>query len=325
MRSILLGACIALVACQRTTDQPGNHQGDPASLEEFLSEMRQATCGLAHSCAGTTMDACLKSTVDVPSQHAAQLVAAVNSQRIRYNDVVAGKILELVRAPGCLPLNRAEISALFKHVLIGALAKESSCWIDEECAHGMLCQGFRCDRSKGQCCQGKCTEVIVDIPVGQDCSEGACIDGASCARSPSGASSCVADIPPGEPCGEGVPGLCAMDTACQPSASDGGFSCQPKPNEGQPCGEVACARLDNYCDVESKTCKKRLPAGESCTSDEQCLKSARCKALKCTPLGGLDEPCDPESSDIQCLNDLKCDSFASQCKTPEAAKACTLM
>jgi hypothetical protein len=145
--SLLL--CLALIATACGGDDA------PPDAEAFMTRLVEHQCELAFDCCTDAEREALSVGVEFEDAAAcaatldallaglrADVLAAIDAGRIRYDAAAAARCVDSVEALGCDALD-VEPPACRAPILIGLVANGDACAIDEECAGG-LCEDDAC-------------------------------------------------------------------------------------------------------------------------------------------------------------------------------------
>ena len=302
MRAMIVALALVLLgpACgSRGTE----HECAPVDANAYCAAMGEAYCGLQSQCTGWPgfeTERCRRSWA---AQCEAR-VASVLKGATAFDSAAAGCGVEALSVAECgvysEALGKGELA--FRGVGAGG----ANCTADWECNADTYC-------SFGVGCAGRCVARAVD---GAACGNGvACVQGLACR-----AGRCTAFRGAGEDCtaqpcdgdsfcrgGKCVSRL-AEDAACTgPSQCREGLAClsdsvcRHPPKLGEACEALDCP-AGLYCDLDTHTCRQRLPIGASCTSpNDDYLRLMQCEwRSECVPVAGGAKCADYHRKDAVC-------------------------
>lgn len=298
----------------------------PIPIEALRAELGEATCAFDVRC-GTmpNVDTCQR--IERSDDDLLQLLADVVYGRVTYDPAAARACVEARRARTCesLASETARLDGACRGMFKGSIAPGQPCVTDLECAS----EG-RCDRSTctddAACCLGACTEAVVRVPVGGDCSEESCVDDAYCEGESEGegggggsppARLCKARLDNGDACRQSD--ACKDGQRCAVNGDSG--KCYILAKEGESCNpglDVACLSFDTWCDPAASKCVKLPGAGQPCAKGNACLGYAYCDGMSCKQRPVEGEACPKDGP--RCLGDLGCD--AEVCAKPKTTIVC---
>lgn len=302
-------AGLALSACS----------GPSVPLHEFPDRLEAASCAQLARCGYMPdVESCRASTfVDVDAG-LLDLVAAVDRGTVGYDGDRAAECLSGMTDAGCSFADAAPPAAC-DEVFTGLVADGGDCWIDGECASGHCTPASGCTDA---CCPGSCRITLppaTPIPIGEDCSLGICVDEAYCPRD---------QVPPLCTARAAADGSCTDPNGCQSGLycaidpDSGTGTCRTPPQEGEACDPAAavCARLDDYCDPLTSTCRVKEPVGGDCAGGRRCVDYAWCDPDGiCAVYPGPGQACDTAAPQ-PCLGALAC--AAGVCAAPAPGDPC---
>src|SRR5262249_13865247 len=103
---------------------------------------------------------------------------------------------------------------------------------------------------------------------------------------------------------------CAADSVCDLDPTTHQGTCIKLSNDGEACVPSlaigSCARIDQWCDPTSSTCRARKAIGATCTGEGQCIEASACVHGVCTIKPGIGANCGADSIQGSCLGDLAC-------------------
>lgn len=202
-------------------------------------------------------------------QSVVQALGGSSFGRAGYDEEAAAKWLDALRNLGCeATAENARIYAEARApVFAGRVELGGSCFADDECVDGAVCDRAACPGDQ-LCCTGECVEQRV-LGVGERC-------------------------PLPQP-GVRITAVCADTSYCQLPPDDGSGmpptegTCQVRSDNGLPCDQVDGCLDGQRCDQGgSGNCYKLAATGESCNPS---LQRGSCI--------GVNDVCSPESS--QCV------------------------
>ncbi|MDE0881685.1 MAG: hypothetical protein OSB21_03760 [Myxococcota bacterium] len=226
-------------------------------------------------------------------------------------------------------------SAVCERVLVGTVAEEGGCFVDEECASADNGQAGECSASANQC--GTCSLRALEAGTGESCAEIDCADDLRCngeaiceaALTDNGGSAgdaCEAEpYDPVGDCDRGADLLC-INATCQATefSSEAGADCG---SNGVLCeGGLVCP-IDTS--GGSSQCTQARVAGEACIEMgpadgalmTACVSDAFCSAEErvCAAKKGVNEACD---GDNHCSNDNCIDGVCAPSVGEPSWQAC---
>jgi hypothetical protein len=298
--------CAVLAGCSGGAGS-GGPDGGPRTgsiaLDDYADAVVNAVCERAVDCSlFPDVATCLASTGVVPIKpvEAADLVKSGLAQ---YDPVAAAACLDALPRRCWTQYDwlfeQAQFfgMAICRKVFQGTLPGSAPCCSGAECV-SELCGG-----------PGFCEPERL-VPVGGRCDSNArlyCEFGLLC--SPEGI--CEAPLPAGANCADQPWQQCELPSYCSSAAAGSSTPgiCMTIPDEGEPCDGVAlrpCLRFDDYCDLDTDVCTRRLPPGAACHDilfSYQCVSYAACIDGVCKSQPGLGEACRPE---MPCMAGLPC-------------------
>lgn len=314
---VLLALALTVTACPLTDDDSGDGSSYVA-IADMPAAYKEAYCTYLARC-GLFPDkvTCVGAALAVVPTIDANLVAAVNAGRVRYNgshvkqcfDSVADDTCDQtdangrVRVPAC--------GAYFE----GTVAAGGECFVNQECISQQCVgsdTGTSCTRGT---CIGNTPPGMEPIALGMSCSSNlSCVDGAYC---PIDTGVCTPLLASGSPCTGSEE--CGYGLGC--AGPSGMRMCQPLPGVGEPCRfDLPCRDEGLNCDTSATTptCAQVGVQGAACTSSLQCSPYYRCDitAGTCTKGPSLDEPC---AAGSRCFDaGTFCDSTTLTCVVVKA-------
>jgi hypothetical protein len=329
-RFAYLAVAIALLGAACSNDEDKGPQGP--TLEELSPEITEAVCGEFEACVGSKLvDVALGGfecdenlLAQLQDDGFAQLEAAVEAKRVKYNAGKVGECIEGIGKLGCgVTTQRLVDIAGCDQVFVGTVDVGDDCDVDEACTGDAYCK-------REDSCPGTCTERG-----GKDdeCTEDdACKSGLTC-----GADKCVAPGDEGDACGTASSGACDFGLLC--SGADQATS---KPGTCKKLADVFAGAAGEACSLEKTdfcdpglscivkienlqpkaSCAKQVDAGADCNFGvpSQCPKGEYCDiamgkiAGKCEQLPGEGDACLALAGSLQCAPGLTCGSD-SKCRT----------
>jgi hypothetical protein len=262
-----------------------------SSFQDFCAGWTQAVAAAWARCTGVPasavdVDACARDE----ASHAAGRLGYVPS-----------------RAPACVhdwqtaPCDKVLAQDLpgCEGIVFGLVPTGGDCLADDECQGGARCVltglaacggvcrpiaslGNACPAGEGGCfddaaCVDEATGPVCEarVAAGGACASGgpSCTRGLVCAPDAAGTSTCRAPLRVGDPCD--------ADAACGSFALCRGGACVSKPTVGDACGVGVGTSdcLGGWCDAATNatgTCRARLAAGVTCTTNDQCAGVLLC-------------------------------------------------
>jgi hypothetical protein len=305
--------------------------GGSISLEGLANEYEYTMCQILTECGGyPDIQTCLATNFYEIDANIPQLQAGADAGRLVYDGDKARQCIDAIAGAisNCdiLGAFEEEDAAVCDEVFTGTVEIGGDCYIGEECAGDADCD-LPC--GSNECCVGTCVEVEPEpepVGIGEDCSDAPCVDGAYCEYdSGTLTRTCVAEANEGEACTGYGSGSCADGLYCT-GGIEGGVCVRPAA-EGETCdpslgfGVFSCARVDNWCDPEETTCKKRPVPGEECNIEvDNCIDYAYCGTDgTCVERPGEGDECGA-GQQITCLGDLEC--AEGICTAPAPGPVC---
>lgn len=277
--------------------------------ETFLDDFEEALCAGAVACHQMPDIASCRDSI-ILGDALANLLAAVDSGRVAFDADLAEICLAMARQGNCT-ITGGDEDALGEYcapVFAGTVQPGGACYQDLDCAGDGFCDTSGCTE---QCCQGTCMPGFPEpdpVPIGSDCTEAECVPEAYCSYDVNtGAATCAARVQVGGTCTDYD--ACVTTAVCAYGPDTGAGTCIIPLDEGEPCDpesfDLACNRVDNYCDPATLACKRRPGPGEACNLETgiPCLSYAACNAGTCVAQPERGEAC---NIDIGCLGDLEC-------------------
>jgi hypothetical protein len=320
MRRALLVAALAFappLAVLACSSESAPQPPGPIPAEDLRAEVEAAQCEFLVRCTWMP-DAATCSSVDGADYELLQLLADVSSGKVEY-DAQAGRAwVEATREQPCNSTfaAMAALEAAYDAAFLGTIALDGPCFVDQECVAGAMCDRAACQDGP-ECCAGTCVARPVPVPIGGDCSMGACEDAAWC--DPAGG-----DMGSGPTCAPRVGNgqACVDELSCQDGLLCGSGQCYRLSPQGAPCNpslSTSCLDYSNWCDPAQNECVLLPAAGEPCgTSGAGCQLYAYCDGATCQPRPKEGEPC--FDSGPQCLGDLRCQDDV--CVANNAVEVC---
>lgn len=305
----------------------GGGSGGSIGFEDLPDELERAQCESLVACGYMPdVETCLAALFPERDEELKTLGAAIEAGTIVYNGENAAACLEFFGSNSCRfseSVDEGDFEAACANVFVGQVPEGGTCITDEECANDGDCEEDpTCVEA---CCEGTCIPGEGGggmVPIGGDCSEADCVDGAYCKNDfMTGSAVCEAVVAEG--------GECMDWDACEAGLFCAGYdfgatpgTCAPPPDRGESCAETfgICDRADDYCDPADMICKARKQPGEACTVDsDECVEYAVCFNNTCTALPGAGESC----ADVEeCLGDLDCSG--GTCAPPPDEPGCEI-
>jgi len=247
-----------------------------------------------------------------------------------------------------------------REVLSGRMGRNGPCLAALECAEQAVC-GYD-PTCVDMCCVGACRVLPAPLALGEPCgvnNRGCEADtycafdldtfmptvctrlptvGQSCANSGAcaGESRCDNNLEDPICVALGGPGAscfgdhnCAHPGVCQRDMFYNNGKCRAPADEGEPCDpdspDDICRRVDNTCDLVSRTCVALPDVGQPCPQ-YRCRGDLFCtNAGLCSPVADAAEPCGYLNGDfVPCSGDHICDYSLDQpsCRAPSGVSAC---
>jgi hypothetical protein len=298
---------------------------DPASWDEFRSQLAERACERAIACGDVASGE--RGLCSAPGDVLALLGrddfdirAALAAGHLEFVPTGATRCLDAIASAPC------EEGAASERLLLGcnnvvrpATAVGNACWADRQC------EGGRCDRpSVG--CPGRCAGWL---PLGA-----ACVDGDPDRACDPTVHYCGTTAPADAGTGEQPTCLrkkqrgekCASDVECSFGLVCTGETCGdlPRPKEGDACAASTLCDHEVYC-APSGICVKQQEIGQPCDAPLACRRGLACVGLKLatatTPaLAGVcgawlatGAACDPTASVSGCPRSHTCSTETQTC------------
>lgn len=255
-----------------------------------------------------------------------QALGGISFDRTGYDPELAAVWIDTLRNLGCeATLENARLLAEARApVFAGRLDEGGSCFADEECSEGLVCDRSMCPQQQ-LCCTGQCVEQQV-LTVGQRCPlpqdgvriTAVCEELAYCQLPPDDGSgmpptegTCVARSDNGLPC-DAVDG-CLDGQRCDVNGSG---NCYKLSASGEMCNpslqQGSCLAYNEACSPASSQCEAAPQPGQPCVLG-RCVGWAVCQEDTCVARLRAGEACD---GSIPCLGDLRCqDGFCQLSST----------
>ena len=212
------------------------------------------------------------------------LVAAVHAAKVRFDPLAAERCLRDLASLSCdaTQRNTRVLPTDCTYMLVGSVAADGLCYLDEECA-SRECDLPSCPRDS--CCGGACHATRVAGAPGASCSDARdCAADTYCHAD----KTCHALEATGRPCFDDHE--CGFGLACINPGIDPG-TCRALPLVGESCPYFRCAEVGAICS-EQQMCVAAGP-GSPCTSDAQCTPYDLCNTTtgRCEPVPTRGQAC----------------------------------
>lgn len=287
---VLLALALTMTACPLTDDDSGDGTGYVA-IADMPAAYKEAYCTYLARCGMFPDQAtCVGAALAVVPTIDANLVAAVNAGRVRYNgskvrecfDAVANDTCDQTDANG-----RIRVPACGAY-FVGTVASGGECFVDQECLSQQCVGGDTGTSCTRGTCIGDTPPSMAPIALGMPCTSNlSCVDGAYC---PPDTGVCSPLRGSGELCAGSDE--CGYGLAC--AGPSGMRMCQLLPGPGEACRfDLPCRDEGVNCDTTTSTCAQVGVQGAACTSSVQCSPYYRCDftAGTCAKGPSLGEPC----------------------------------
>ena len=256
---------LSLTGCPEKKDD-----GDPLSIDEFVSRIVQVVCKFEVACTLTPdLATCLAAEVFDDAELTA-IKAAIAAGRINYDPAKGRTCVDWYErafsTSKCTQSSRATDldsgNEACDGLVTGTIAVGSPCSVQGECVNDGVCQ--RTDPAcTQQCCPGTCVARPAPVPVGGDCTtlqaNQSCVTGSFCYAATSGGP-LVCTVPStveGSACASFYG--CAAPLFCDRAGTTGTGTCRRAAASGASCDDgtisyPVCDDLRDTCDQTTGTC-----------------------------------------------------------------------
>ncbi|MBL4685336.1 MAG: hypothetical protein JKY37_12150 [Nannocystaceae bacterium] len=313
----LVATLVTAVGCDGGDEQPKVESRDLAKDE------LDARCEYLARC-GFMPDEATCKDVERPDQALVQALGGSVFGRVDFNPAAAAAWIETLRELSCIATNEVaqELASARIEVFGGTIKTGGSCFADDECVEGNVCDRTACSGQQ-LCCTGSCVEFEIlaeraACPLPQDGARltGRCDDITWCQpppveegnedQPPETQGTCVLKVENGLPCEASQ--ACADGQRCDTQDSGTCFKLSPHDAACNPMlAANPCLEINDACDPGSSTCQIAPGPGEPCPQG-RCAGWASCRGDDtenpdtCIPFARRGESCES----IPCLGDLVC-------------------